>query len=166
MSGTTRFALSSVDLPDGFRPVDGFGGSYIVNAAGEVRSRWRLDRALKHRVDRDGYHRVGLTVCGYKRDVRVHRLVAAAFVPNPESKPHVNHINRLKADNRAENLEWSTGSENAQHWRRLEGPTARDGFAAAALPAMLVRCPNREKAVEEAFRIADLCMIARTKGAS
>ena len=58
---------------------------------------------------------------GEKRSVSVHRLVASAFLPNPASKPEVNHINGDRSDNRVENLEWATRSENEIHAFRVLG---------------------------------------------
>lgn len=64
-----------------------------------------------------GYYYVGIKYVETNKRVtkRVHRLIAKAFLPNPESKPFINHINGIKSDNRLANLEWCTGSENNKH---------------------------------------------------
>ena len=62
-----------------------------------------------------GYLHVGLTINGKMKRMKVHRLVALMFIPNPENKPYVNHINGKKDDNRLENLEWVTAAENTRH---------------------------------------------------
>lgn len=60
----------------------------------------------------DGYLSVSLNKNGVKRQYRVHRLVAQAFLPNPDNLPQVDHLNAKRTDNRVENLEWVTCSEN------------------------------------------------------
>lgn len=75
----------------------------------------KVPKLLKFQEDRDGYYRVDLHFNHTHKKYMVHRLVALQYVPNPENKPQVNHINGNKKDNRACNLEWVTGSENAKH---------------------------------------------------
>lgn len=82
---------------------------YEVSDMGNVR-RINKDRILKLSPNNSGYYAVYVG----KREF-VHRLVAMAFIPNPEGKAEVNHKNGIKTDNRASNLEWVTRSENLNH---------------------------------------------------
>src|SRR4051812_36289952 len=63
---------------------------------------------------RKGYIRIDLKINSVRTSIAVHILVAQAFIPNPENKPYVNHINGIKFDNRAINLEWVTPKENVE----------------------------------------------------
>mgnify|MGYP000227006875 FL=1 len=72
----------------------------------------------------NGYKQVTLTSGGKATNHAVHRLVAQAFVPNPHSKPYVNHIDGNKLNNHYTNLEWCTAQENVEH-ARIMGLLAR-----------------------------------------
>lgn len=110
-----------------WRSVPGYVGLYEVSSCGLVRSLDRRDtssngqrryyagRLLNWWLSVGGYPEVSLCHRGRKSFRRVHRLVAMAFIPNPEGKPEVNHIDGDKTNNRVENLEWATRSENHQH---------------------------------------------------
>ena len=96
-----------------WKPVVGFEGLYEVSNMGRVRN--RMGRIMTLSFNRNGYHRVHLINNSREKFMLVHRLVSMAFIPNPENKPFVNHLNGIKTDNKVENLEWCTSSENMQH---------------------------------------------------
>ena len=102
--------------------VEGFGGLYEVSNLGNVRSLNYNNRGiiknLSPIIDRYGYLRVCLCNGGKQYNRTVHRLVAVAFLDNPDNLPAVNHINEDKLDNRVENLEWCTVKENDNHGTR------------------------------------------------
>lgn len=72
------------------------------------------ERILKQ-VNSNGYLSVGVHLNNKQKTIKVHRLVAIAFIPNLFNKASVNHINGIKSDNRFENLEWCTSKENTKH---------------------------------------------------
>lgn len=73
------------------------------------------EKILKQQKDRRGYHRVKTQVNGKVVNFIIHREVAKVFIPNPENKPCVNHIDGVKSNNNVPNLEWVTNQENIVH---------------------------------------------------
>lgn len=87
---------------------------YVVNKSGVVR-KISTTRKMNPHPDPDGYERIRIQINKKAKMLRVHRLAAQAFIPNPENKPSVNHKDGVKNNNHLENLEWVTHKENFQH---------------------------------------------------
>ena len=113
-----------------WKDIEGYEGLYQVSNLGLVRSldhieenlwkgkpykRMHLGRTLKPIKQVTGYYSVTLHKCGEQQTTRLHRLVAKAFVPNPDNLPEVNHKDENKANNRADNLEWCDGVYNTNY---------------------------------------------------
>ena len=112
-------------LTEKWRPIKGYEGLYDISSFGEVKSLARTvnsksggrkvpERILKINIDTQKYAYVPLSNVN-RKNAHIHRLVAEAFIDNPENKKEVNYINGIKTDNRVENLEWSTRSDNIKH---------------------------------------------------
>lgn len=87
--------------------IPGFEGLYKISNCGNVKSLYTNEtRILKQRPDKNGYMIVDLHHQGTKKTCKVHRLVAIAFIPNPEKHLEINHKDEIKTNNAAENLEW------------------------------------------------------------
>lgn len=109
-----------------WKDIKGYEGLYQVSNKGRVKS---LDRVVKNgikynhikqhvmktRINGRGYIAVMLCKNGVRKMIAVHRLVAEAFIQNPDNKPVVDHINTIRTDNRVENLRWCTIKENCNN---------------------------------------------------
>lgn len=120
-----------------WKEITGYEGYFEVSNLGNFRSKNRMvgyktqglrnypGKPLLTETIVEGYQRIVLMKEGYRKRFMCHRLVAQEFVPNPENKPFVNHINGIKSDNRSVNLEWVTQSENEIHSHSILGNSMR-----------------------------------------
>lgn len=106
-----------------WKSIKGYEGFYQVSNKGRIKSlkRKTIDgRSLKEIIRKlglgfTGYYHIDLWKDNCAKTIKVHRLVAQAFIPNPDNKPQINHVNGIKSYNEVDNLEWCTARENVQH---------------------------------------------------
>jgi len=105
-----------------FKDVVGFEDYFQISNLGNIFSK-RSNRVLKTHITKRGYVSLATKIGGRQGTnhcFRVHRLVAEAFLPNPENKPEVNHIDGIKTNNKISNLEWVTAEENMNHAKNFK----------------------------------------------
>ena len=91
---------------------------YVIHCVGTILRIWKnKTKELNPSKNKYGYMQVCLCKNGKKKMLYVHRLLALHFIPNPENKPYVDHINGIRDDNRLENLRWLTHKENCNAFR-------------------------------------------------
>lgn len=106
-----------------WKDIKGYEGLYQVSNYGRIKSleryiEWKngirlvREKILKPTENENKYLRINLSKNDKPKTIKVHRLVAEAFIPNSENKPCIDHINTIRTDNRVENLRWVTYSEN------------------------------------------------------
>ena len=109
------------DITEIWKDIQGYEGNFgnVMALKREYSSngskRFTEEKVLKKRVKQDGYLNAALTLKGKRKDISVHRLVAMAFIDNPENKLEVNHKDGVKTNNEVSNLEWSTRKEQMKH---------------------------------------------------
>ena len=163
-----------------WKEIDGFDGKYLISNEGEVFSN-RTHKLLKVMVQNHGYLAVWLYGDEKRANGRkgkayaIHRLVANAFVPNPEGKPEVNHINEIKTDNRAENLEWLTHIENCNYGtaiarrtqKAINGKQSKPVHQYTKTGEYIQTFPSVHEAARQYGRIGNICqVIAGTKASA
>lgn len=108
-------------MTEEWRDIKGYEWLYEISSLGQIISLYDAkhnkfrNKVCKPQNTSNGYLRIGLHKDGKMKNALIHRLVAVAFIPNPENKREVNHKNGIKTDNRVENLEWVTAKENMTH---------------------------------------------------
>lgn len=123
------------NMREEWKPVKGYEDLYEVSSYGQVKN--SNGRIKKQTINKKGYAMVHLWKNGKEKTCRVHRLVAQAFIPNPNNLPEINHKSEIKTQNNVENLEWCTSEYNHTY-----------GTRNARVAAKLKNHPNISKAVQ------------------
>lgn len=112
-----------------WRPIPLYEDRYFISNFGRIKSFYSIiengvyiqkERLRKNVMHHNGYWVIGLNKDGKQTYKEIHRILALVFIPNPDDKEEVNHINHIRSDNRIENLEWVSIRENVSHGSKFK----------------------------------------------
>lgn len=107
-----------------WKDIEGFNGRYQISNLGRVKSlnynNTKQEKILVNSLSNRGYYRVSLSLEGQVKQYNVHRLVAEAFIPNPNQLPFINHIDENRTNNNVDNLEWCSVQYNNTYGTALD----------------------------------------------
>ena len=109
-------------MEEEYKPIIGFEGYFISNLGNVKTCKKRNERIMKPQLSREGYWKVNLWDGECYNRAYIHRLIAIHFIPNPDNKPEVDHIDRNPKNNSISNLRWVTQSENKINRNHRLGP--------------------------------------------
>jgi len=124
-------------------------GKFKISNKGRIKNK-KTNYVLKQNINKYGYCRVRLSIGKVKVTLMIHRAVAMAFIPNPNNKKTVNHINGVKTDNNIDNLEWCSQKENVRHAWDI-GLATLDGLK---IPVIMYSLDGKELETFESTREA------------
>lgn len=158
-----------------WKDIKNYEGYYLISNLGNVKSldRYVYNIALKSKlytverifkgkilktsIDNHGYLQVNLSKNGKVKRFHVHRLVAEAFIPNPQNKPQVNHIDGNRANSNKNNLEWVTDRENKIHaWKKLPRKTTKKVVCQISKNNEVIKEWNSIKEAQEILNITHI----------
>ena len=171
---TAYFNTEYHNMKEYFVDIIGFENHYQISNLGRIKSLGGLicksGKVRKHTIkflsqglSKNGYYMISLSVGSKRKSFTVHRLIAVHFVPNPDNKAEVNHINGIKTDNRIENLEWVTHKENSHHaWKMGLKTAAMKGITGYANKLSIpITCINTGEVFASAAEASKILKVAR-----
>ena len=141
-----------MDTHEEWRVIDFTNNKYSVSSEGRIRNN-RTGNILKPSIHKRGYLKINLDVDGKRYSKSMHRLIALTFIPNPENKAEVNHINGIHDDNRVVNLEWVTPEENIRH--SVENHLREKGMLRKAITGESWKTTNKSNYLKNSDRITE-----------
>ena len=136
--------------------------NYEVSTEGNVRN-VKTGRIITQH-DNGGYLKVNLHKNGKRKVFYIHRLVAIAFIPNPQNKPTVNHIDENKHNNRVDNLEWATYGEQQRHGTRNERDKQAKSKKVRCIETGQTYDSMTQASEETGLDKASICKVCKGKG--